>query len=230
MIVEALKASVLRGPKLRAGDSEALFTLSDKIENCCHAMKELNSCELDFTTNLKQIYDRLPDHLQAKWRKSARMFRDKTGGREPTLKDFSYLISIESLTENDPVYSRSNSTPLKVKADISMKCAFHPRFTDSMRLTTLTTDDSEPKPTELKYSSIKDTCKVCKGSHEIHKCPAFLAKNVNWRRQCTLLSLSFTFSFTKGVPSKGRLQCAGLCSPIKSPSTITLNCNNREPS
>ena len=90
MIVEALKASVLRGPKLRAGDSEALLTLSDKIENCCHAMKELDSCELDCTTNLKQIYDRLPDHLQAKWRKSARMFRDKTVGRKPTLKDFSY--------------------------------------------------------------------------------------------------------------------------------------------
>ena len=103
VIVEALKASVLRGPKLRAGDSEALLTLSDKIENCCHAMKELDSCELDCTSNLKQIYDRLPDHLQAKWRKSAKMFRDKTGGREPTLKDFSYFISTESLTENDPV-------------------------------------------------------------------------------------------------------------------------------
>ena len=43
MIVEALKASVLRGPRLREGDSEALLTLSDKIENCCHAMEELNS-------------------------------------------------------------------------------------------------------------------------------------------------------------------------------------------
>ena len=32
MIVEALKASVLREPKLRAGDSEALLTLPDKIE------------------------------------------------------------------------------------------------------------------------------------------------------------------------------------------------------
>ena len=31
MIVEALKAPVLRGPKLRKGDSEALLTLSDKI-------------------------------------------------------------------------------------------------------------------------------------------------------------------------------------------------------
>ncbi|XP_067045500.1 uncharacterized protein [Acropora muricata] len=183
MIVEALKASVLRGPRLREGDSEALLTLSDKIENCCHAMEELNSSELDCTTNLKQIYDRLPDYLQAKWRKSVRMFRDKTGGREPTLKDFSYFISTESLAENDPVYRRSNSTPVKVKADTSKKFAFQPRFTDSMRVTTLATDVGKPKPTDLKYSSIKDMCKVCKGSHEIRKCPVFLPKSVNWRRR-----------------------------------------------
>ena len=181
MIVEVLNASVLRGPKLRAGNSEALLTLSDKIENCCNAMKELDSCELDCTTNLKQIYDHIPDHLQAKWRKSARMFRHNTGGREPTLKDFSYFISTESLTENDRVYRRSDSIPAKVKADISKKSAFQPTFTDSMQVTTLATDVSKPKPTGLKYSSIKDTCKVCKGSHEIHKCPVFLAKNVNWR-------------------------------------------------
>ena len=81
------------------------------------------------------------------------MFRDKTGGREPTLKDFSYFISTESLTENDPVYRRSNSTPVKVKADISKKSAFHPRFKDSVRVITLATDVSKPKPTELKYSS-----------------------------------------------------------------------------
>ena len=63
MIVEALKASVLWGPKIREGDSEALLLLSDKIENCCHAMRELNSSALDCTTYLKQIYDRLPDYL-----------------------------------------------------------------------------------------------------------------------------------------------------------------------
>ena len=43
MIVEALKASILKGSKLKVGSSEAPLTLSDKIENCCHAMMELNS-------------------------------------------------------------------------------------------------------------------------------------------------------------------------------------------
>ena len=76
------------------------------------------------------------------------------------LKDFSDFISTESLAENDPVYRRSNSTPVKVKADTAKKFAFQPRFTDSMRVTTLATDVGKPKPTDLKYSSIKDMCKA----------------------------------------------------------------------
>ena len=110
MIVEALKASILKGSMLKAGDSEALLTLSDKIENCCYAIMELNSWELYCTTNLKQIYDHLPAvHLQTRWRKSAIMFGGKTGDREPTLKVLSYFICAESLTENTPVYRRETT-------------------------------------------------------------------------------------------------------------------------
>ena len=67
---------------------------------------------------------------------------------------------------------------------LTKKSAFHTRFTDSTEVTTLATDVSKPKPAKLKLSSIRDTCKVCKGSHEIHKCSALiLSKNVNWRRR-----------------------------------------------
>ena len=73
MIVEALKSSVVGGPKIRNGDSAALLALSDKLQNCCWAMIELNSNELDCTTNLRQIYDRLPDPLQTKFRRSVKL-------------------------------------------------------------------------------------------------------------------------------------------------------------
>ena len=53
MIVQALKSSVVSGPKLRSGDSAGLLALSDKLENCCWAMTELESNELDCTTNLR---------------------------------------------------------------------------------------------------------------------------------------------------------------------------------
>ena len=52
-----------------------------------------------------------------------------------------------------------------------------------MRVTTLATDVSKPKPSKLKPLSIRDTSEACKGSHEKHKYPVFLAKNVNWCRR-----------------------------------------------
>ena len=109
MIVEALKSSVVGGPKIRNGDR-----LSDKLQNCCWAMIELNSNELDCTTNLRQIYDRLPDSLQTKWRRSVKLYRDKTGGKEPSLKELSAFITAESQTENDPVYGRSSHPTTRV--------------------------------------------------------------------------------------------------------------------
>ena len=89
MKVQALKSSVTDGPKIRPGDNAALLALSDKIENCCWAMSELRSYELDCTTNLRHIYDRLPGHLQGKWRKTAMLCRERSGGREPDLKELS---------------------------------------------------------------------------------------------------------------------------------------------
>jgi len=57
MIVEALKSSVISGPKISS--------TSGKLQNCCWAIIELQLNELDFT-NKRQTFDRLPDPLQAK--------------------------------------------------------------------------------------------------------------------------------------------------------------------
>ena len=72
MIVQALKSSVTDGPQISAEDNATCLDLSDKIENCCWAMVELQSCELNCTTNLRHIDDRLPGHLQGRWRRVAK--------------------------------------------------------------------------------------------------------------------------------------------------------------
>ena len=84
-----------------------LLALSDKRQNCCWAMIELKPNELDCTsTNLQQIFDCLPDPLQAKWRKSVTLYHDRTGDRELTLKDLYAFTTAESQTEKDQVYGR----------------------------------------------------------------------------------------------------------------------------
>ena len=104
LIIEALKSSVVNGPRIRSGDSAALMALSDNLQNCCWTTIELKSNDLDCTTNLRQIYDRLPDPLLTKWKRSAKLYHDKIAGREPTLKEMSEFITAEPQTENDPVY------------------------------------------------------------------------------------------------------------------------------
>ena len=185
MVVEALKSSVIRGPRIKDGDSEGLLALSDKIQNCCWAMIELQSGELDCTTNLKQIYDRLPDHLQSKWRKTARLYRDRNGGREPTLSELSHFISTESLTENDPVYGKHDST-VKSKGDNLKKPAFRPRTANSASIATLATDVNNQTEVTRKALHVGEVCKVCKRPHKIPKCSVFLTKSVS----CPILNFT----------------------------------------
>ena len=106
MIVETLKSSVITGPRLRSGDTAALQALSDKVQSCRWEMIELNSNELHYTTNLRQIYDRLPDPLQTRWRKVAKSYRERNNSKEPTLMELSRFITAGSLTESDPVYGK----------------------------------------------------------------------------------------------------------------------------
>ena len=63
---------------------------------------------------MRQIFDRLPDPLQAEWRKSATLHRERTSGKGPTLKELSAIITGESQTENDPVYRRLSSPIARV--------------------------------------------------------------------------------------------------------------------
>ena len=58
------------------------------------------------TRKYGHIYERLPGHLQGKWRKTAMLYRERSGGREPDFKELSKFITAQSQIENDPVYGR----------------------------------------------------------------------------------------------------------------------------
>ena len=199
MIVEALKSSVVGGPKIRNGDSASLLALSDKLQNCRWAMIELQSNELDCTTNLRQIFDRPPDPLPAKWRKSVKLYCERIGGKEPTLKGLSAFTTGESQTENDPVYGRSHNPTTRVSSgNSSKKLPFMSKPANGTPITTMTTEvlaedaganqgTGEVLPANegqsvRSGSGQGETCKVCKGKHRISSYPVFPTKNLSWRR------------------------------------------------
>ena len=196
MIVETLKSSAITGPRLRNGDTAALQALSDKVQTCCWAMIELNSNELDCTTNLRQKYDRLPDPLQTRRRKVAKSYRERNNGKEPTLMELSRFISAKSLTHSDPVYGKCSLPTAKFG---NPKVFLNTKQVPAPRISTLATDimteegvigkGSVKSRSSRKISSSETNhcqaaiCKVCKGNHGIMKCPVFPSKSVNWPRQ-----------------------------------------------
>ena len=91
------------------------------------------------------------------------------------MKGFSYFRMIQ--------YIGKTSTSVMDMSGTLKKSAFHSRNTDGIQGTTLATNVSKPKPAKFKPSCFRDTCKVCKGSHELHKCLVSLVKDINWRRR-----------------------------------------------
>lgn len=189
MIIQSLKSSVVTGPKIRASDSASLLAFSDKIENCYWSMLELNSNELDCTTNLKLIYDRLPDPLQRKWRKEASLYRQRSGGREPTLKELCAFITAESQIENDPVYGSHEGTTISRERLPHVRNPKVPGNKAEMyqraRIPTFTTQvETQSKENHPRANKISDSCKVCKkDKHDLADCAIFATKNVKWRRR-----------------------------------------------
>ena len=59
--------------------------------------------------------------MHAKWRKSAKQYREKTGGGEPTLKELLEFITAESQTENDPVYGRPSTLVIRANTGRNFK-------------------------------------------------------------------------------------------------------------
>ena len=73
----------------------------------------LGNGRMDRTRKYGHIYERLPGHLQGKWRKTAMLYRERSGGREPDFKELSKFITAQSQIENDPVYGRKSEQKTK---------------------------------------------------------------------------------------------------------------------
>ena len=177
------------------------MALSDKLQNCCRTMTELYSNELDCTTNLRQIYHRLPDPLQTKSRRSMKLYHDETGDREPSLKEMSAFITAQSQTENDPVYGRPSCRTVRFgNGTRHKKPLSNPKGTPAPLVTTLTrqvqtegipstgrqSNEVTPKRggQNVKHDSVQsELFKVCKDKHSLAKCGVFLMKSLNWWRQ-----------------------------------------------
>ena len=123
-------------------------------------------------------------------------YRERSGGREPDLKELSKFIIAQSQIENDPVYGRKGESQTKFSVGRNTNKRA-PEETVGPTIPTLATEvrtrenrgNQEARKSVTRseqgsnLSNQGEYCKVCKGAHAILKCSVFLSKGVGWRRR-----------------------------------------------
>ena len=99
-IVQSFMNELLEDDNIGPNDVESLRKLTRKMINCELALKELDrEAELNCTTNLKRIVERLPHHLRQKWAEIAENILHF--GAEPSFRDLlSFLEKCISFATN----------------------------------------------------------------------------------------------------------------------------------
>ncbi|XP_020915950.1 uncharacterized protein LOC110253389 [Exaiptasia diaphana] len=103
VIANAHIEQITKGPPLKASDREGLLNLADKLKDCELTLQSIGYLEdLNTTDNLKQITERFPTHLKARWLDIARVIRN--GGGKPNIGQMSQFITEKAMAANDPVF------------------------------------------------------------------------------------------------------------------------------
>ena len=150
------------------------------------------------TRKYGHIYERLPGHLQGKWRKTAMLYRERSGGREPDFKELSKFITAQSQIENGPVNGRKSEYQTKFSVGRNNnKKALEERAgptIPTLATEVRTQENGGNQRTKKRVTASEQGSnggnhnqgehnKVCKGAHAISKCSVFLSKGLGWRRR-----------------------------------------------
>jgi hypothetical protein len=98
---------VTTGRSIRASEPTALQTYADDLKSCLEVFSSMNKIgETDTTRSLCQMVERLPAHLQHRWRHRAVECAQKNGSY-PTIKEFVKFVSMAATEANDPLFGTS---------------------------------------------------------------------------------------------------------------------------
>ena len=126
------------------------------------------------------------------------MYRERSGGREPDLKELSKFITAQPQIENDPVYGRKSESQTKFsvgrypnkKALEERAGPTIPTLATEVRTQENGGNQRIKKPVTASEQgsnggnrSQGHHCKVCKGAHAISKCSVLVSKGVGWQRR-----------------------------------------------
>ena len=105
-------------PPVKHDDGPALKHFSLFLTKCNNAMKEIaHMSALDHPANMQTIVQKLPGHLQAKWRDN--VAKTRRTGNMAGFKDITLFVQHAAESANDPIYGIDalNEAKLRLKAD-----------------------------------------------------------------------------------------------------------------
>lgn len=181
VIASAYIEQITKRPPLRASDREGLLNFADKLKDCELTLRSIGYLDdLNSADNLKQIAERFPIHLKARWLELARVIRN--GGGRPNLGQMSEFITERAMAANDPVFGGIMDSKDQHKSEkLQQK---HRPVRSPSRATTLATQaepskvantpgvkPSNDRPQQTQTQVTK--CWLCEKEHVLANCREF---------------------------------------------------------
>ncbi|CAH8638870.1 unnamed protein product, partial [Dicrocoelium dendriticum] len=164
LIARAYIESLVKGPSIKANDSEALHRLAGQMKTCLNTLQQLNyEADLNATVTVSAVIRRLPYSFQLDWSKKATSILRTC--REPAFKDlYQFVCDVAETVTTQAMYS--NEIMRRTEGPYT---ADRPQSRGN-RITTLATGGTVPQ-TQRRAPS----CVACTAHHYLDQCPRFQA-------------------------------------------------------
>ncbi|KAL9977579.1 hypothetical protein ACROYT_G014998 [Oculina patagonica] len=179
-VVNACIRKITEGPRIENGDKDGLTTLRNHLRTCLKALENNKKYqhEINASSNIEKVIERLPNHLQMDWAKKVPKLRDETDSG-PNLTHVFELVSKQVRIMSDPQFGhlttkvRTTSPVMKQERSAALPKRY---FNGLRQLSTMATSMGEE-------TEGRETCPCCHQKHLLKDCPMFERKNVEERWQ-----------------------------------------------
>ena len=170
-VVQNWVKKVTTGNAIKGNDAKGLQHYADELRQCLEILTSVSKvAEMDNQTNLVKVVERLPYHMQCKWRSKVRKVKVERQ-RLPNFHDLVCFIEITAEEMNDPVFGASV---------VHVNERSHPGKDNK----TGKSKQRDVYNAETRKESHMYKCEVChQGQHPLHKCDKFKAMSVEKRNE-----------------------------------------------
>ena len=177
---------VTRGPAVKPNDQRGLQTFADQLKDCQNVLESIGYLdEVNSADNLRNIIDRLPFHLKAKWLEVADSIQES--GQRPRINNISKFVSDKAQAANNPIFGGAlNSDKDKSNRDrsgrrtspshtMASSHATHGNFSGPGSCVPNPSENQNRQFTSRRRRSGK--CLLCDELHQLWNCEQFKTKS-----------------------------------------------------